>query len=125
MSDREEVRDEKLVRYIVNTERRIVWLADENGAVSSATSPISTAWKQPPGPGPSHRWLVSMLQGGHWAILLALVVVLFSRLWRALGTTFHGAVRSFAPAVAALASWRARAIRRKRAQTSHPRASKG
>jgi RHS repeat-associated protein len=103
ISDWEEVRDEKLVRYIVHADRRIVRLADENGAVSSATSPISTAWKQPPGPGPGHRWLVSMLQSGHWAILLALVVALFSRLWRGLGTTLQGAVRSFAPAVAALA----------------------
>lgn len=103
ISDWEEVRDNQLVRYIVHTDRRIVRLADANGAGSSAASPIPTAWKRPSGPGPSHHWMIAMLQSGHWAILLALVVVLFSRLWGGLGTTFRGAVRTFAPAVAALA----------------------
>lgn len=99
ISDWEEVRDGKLVRYIVHADRRIVRLAEANGAVSKSASLVPT-------PGTSARppiWLLSLLTGGQFAILLALCIALGARARQACVLTLRGAARSLAPLLAALA----------------------
>jgi RHS repeat-associated protein len=103
ISDWEEVHDGKLVRYIVHADRRIVRLADENGAVSNAASPVPTSWKPAPPPSPAYVWLVATLQSGHFAILLALMLSFGARVQQAFKTTLRGAMRALSPTLAALA----------------------
>jgi RHS repeat-associated protein len=99
ISDWEEVRDGKLVRYIVHADRRIVRLAESNGAVSAAALPVPAPWQlaRPP------AWLVSLLTGGQFFMLLALLAGLVARARQALGFGLRRGLRVFSPMVAALA----------------------
>jgi RHS repeat-associated protein len=103
ISDWEEVRDGKLVRYIVHTDRRIVRLAEGNGAVAASTAPIRSPLKQIAPPSAAELWLAWLLQSGQFAILAALAIVLVCRARLALTFTVPGAVRAVSPVFAALA----------------------
>jgi RHS repeat-associated protein len=98
VSDWEEVRDGKLVRYIVHADRRIVRLAEGNGAGSSAASTVPTSR-----PSAVLRQLLPLVESGQLAILLALIVVFAGRARQAMQASFSGAIGALTPIATALA----------------------
>jgi RHS repeat-associated protein len=98
ISDWEEVRDGKLVRYVVHADRRIVRLAESTGAVPAAASAVPTPGKATSPP----RWLGSLADSGHLAILFALLAALVTRAREMLALRLGRVGRALMPMVVAL-----------------------